>query len=162
MFCLFKVDYEATDHEVKIQMPDSKNSKKQSKAGTTVVGYSFQNPPLKFQTHAGIDNRRVGSLSVEDLQDSDPEELPSNRTTNGKRLSAGVGMDQAVYQDSGPGDRSIYLKNYKTSLETPSLEKIGNIQDTLAYRNIENDLKFRPDKYKVLEKYWSNNKKPSK
>lgn len=94
------------------------------------------------------------SLSVEDLQDSDPEEFTSNRT-NERRLSAGVGLSQV----NSPGERSIYLKNYRTPVVKPNVEKIGNIQDTVAFRNIENDLKFIRGKYQELEKYWTNNKK---
>lgn len=146
----------ASVDDVKIRIPDRKNVKGKGMRQPTkvTVGYVTEeqhlNPYFTKKEHLTLKEKpshfRVikgkvlnpSNMSIDDLQRSEDEDTLNEKETGG-------------------GKEMTILRNY--SIDNPAelkKKEVGLIQKTSAYKSIENELKFKPEKLQFLEKKYKN------
>lgn len=144
-------DNTSVDSDVKIRIPDRKNVKGMRQPTNATVGYmtgeQHLNPFFTKKEHQTLTEKpshfkvikgkvlNQSKMSIDDLQRSEDEDL-------------------TIEKETGGDEEMTILRNY--SINNPAelkKKEVGLIQKTSAYKSIENELKFKPEKLKFLDKY---------
>lgn len=146
----FSEDNTSVD-DVKIQIPNRNNVKGKIQPTKVTLGYVTEEQDLNpFLTKKELQTMTVkpshfrvvkgkvvnpSKMSIDDLQRSEDEDMPNEKETGG-------------------GKEMTVMRNY--SMENPAKlmkKEVGLIQKTSAYKSIENELKFKHEKMKFLDKH---------